>query len=285
MGEALRNIEWRIRHDDQPSDQELIVQQRGVQFDRRGTGRRLLSAGIDFGREAPADRTPVRPEEPQADAGPATTVAIVNHQPMLCESLSAMLADETGLRVIGSATSARGAHDLVLNQRPDVLILDAEFDAMNAMDLLDELHTVNPRLVVVVLMSDDDKATAARALQKGAKGFVLKSAPIHELVEATRWAVKGQVWMSPPLLTGLLQTSSQPVAPESSKLLSALTKRELEVLRLLVEGLGHTAISSRLHVSTNTIRTHCQNLQKKLGVHSAVAAVSVALDAGLRPAA
>jgi DNA-binding NarL/FixJ family response regulator len=285
MGEALRNIDWRFRHDDQASDQELIVQQRGVQFDRRGTGRRLLSADIDLAREAPVVRTPERPQDSLVDLRPATTVAIVNHQPMLCESLSAMLTEETGLRVVGSATSARGAHDLVSNQRPDVLILDAEFDAVNAMDLLDELHSANPRLVVVVLMSDDDKTTAARALQKGAKGFVLKSAPIHELVEATRWAVKGQVWMSPPLLTGLLQTTPQAPSPENSKLLSALTKRELEVLRLLVEGLGHTAISARLHVSTNTIRTHCQNLQRKLGVHSAVAAVSVALDAGLRPAA
>ena len=141
------------------------------------------------------------------------------------------------------------------------------------------------RPAVVLLMADEDHDLAARALQRGVSGFVLKSAPIRELVEAIHWAAKGQLWMSPPLLTGLLHQRPSASTTEAKGRLAQLTKREFDVLNLLIEGFHQSEISRRLFVSENTVRTHSQNLQRKLGVHSAVAAVSVALDAGLRPAA
>jgi DNA-binding NarL/FixJ family response regulator len=91
--------------------------------------------------------------------------------------------------------------------------------------------------------------------------------------------------MSPPLLTGLLHQRPSASTTEAKGRLAQLTKREFDVLNLLIEGFHQSEISRRLFVSENTVRTHSQNLQRKLGVHSAVAAVSVALDAGLRPAA
>jgi DNA-binding NarL/FixJ family response regulator len=214
-----------------------------------------------------------------------TAVAIVDHQPVLCESLSAFLSGEANLRVVGSASTAAEVADLIATRRPDVLILDAEFDTAHGVDILEQIGAMPSSPAIVMLMADEDFATAGRALRMGASGFVLKAAPIRELVEAIHWAAKGQMWMSPPLLTGLLQERPDTGSREAKGRLALLTKRELDVLRLLVEGLSQTAISARLHVSANTVRTHSQNLQKKLGVHSAVAAVSVALDAGLRPAA
>jgi len=214
-----------------------------------------------------------------------TAVAIVNHQPVLCESLSAFISGQSGLRIVGSASTAEQVAELIGTRRPDVLILDVEFDSTFGIDMLKHLRSMPSSPAVVLLMSDADIATARQALQMGTSGFVLKAAPIRDLLEAIRWAAKGQMWMSPPLLTELLQGRSDEGLREAKNRLAMLTRRELDVLCLLVEGLSQMAISARLYVTANTVRTHSQNLQKKLGVHSAVAAVSVAREAGLRPAA
>ena len=137
---------------------------------------------------------------------------------------------------------------------------------------------------VVMLMCDEATAAGASAIQMGVLGLVLKVAPVKELVEAIRLAAKGQMWVFPTAAHRACRVASTPARHREAKdRLSVLTKRELEVLDLLVEGLGHRAIAQRLHVSANTVRTHSQNLQKKLNVHSALAAVAIALDAGMRP--
>jgi DNA-binding NarL/FixJ family response regulator len=220
---------------------------------------------------------------PQAVPMTETAVAIVDHQPVLCESLSVCLSGEPDLRVVGSASTATQVADLVASARPDVLVYDAEFDDSDGAQTLRELQSMPSSPAVVMLMCDEAAASGASAIQMGVLGLVLKVAPVKELVEAIRLAAKGQMWVSPPLLTGLLSGRLDTGQREAKDRLSVLTKRELEVLDLLVEGLGHRAIAQRLHVSANTVRTHSQNLQKKLNVHSALAAVAIALDAGLRP--
>jgi DNA-binding NarL/FixJ family response regulator len=220
---------------------------------------------------------------PKAVTVTETAVAIVDHQPVLCESLSVCLSEEPGLRVVGSASTADQLADLVASARPDVLVYDAEFDDSDGAETLRQLQAMPSSPAVVMLVSDDPEDSGASAIQMGVLGLVLKVAPVKELVEAIRLAAKGQMWVSPPLLTGLLSGRVDPGRREAKDRLSVLTRRELEVLDLLVEGLGHRAIAQRLHVSANTVRTHSQNLQKKLNVHSALAAVAIALDAGLRP--
>jgi DNA-binding NarL/FixJ family response regulator len=214
-----------------------------------------------------------------------TAVAVVDHQPVLCESFSAFLSDQPGIRVVGSASTAAESGDLIATRRPDVLILDSEFASIHGVDVLGKLRTVPSRPGVVMLMANESVGFMSRALRMGVSGLVLRAAPMRDLMEAIHWVAKGQMWVSPPLLTSLLQKRPETGSSDTRCRLQSLTKREFEVLNLLVEGLNQREISSRLFVSANTVRTHNQNLQKKLGVHSAVAAVLVALDAGVRPEA
>ncbi|HEX4218848.1 MAG TPA: response regulator transcription factor [Acidimicrobiales bacterium] len=214
-----------------------------------------------------------------------TAVAIIDSHAVLRESLSAWLDTQLDIRVVGSAPSPSQAVDLVQSLRPDVVILDGDIDpASGAADVLREITGSGMGPAIVLLMSDEDREAAALAMRFGVYGFVLKMAPLQEVAEAVRWAAKEKMWISPPLLTSILsgfRPSSEHFGARDS--LMALTKRELQVLTLMVDGLNHTAIADRLNVSTNTVRTHTQNLQKKLNVHSGLAAVSVALEAGLRP--
>ena len=150
--------------------------------------------------------------------------------------------------------------------------------------MMREVRRRGTRPAVVVLTCHDDAETTERAMRYGASGFVRKVAPVQELVEAIRWAARGEVWMSPPLLTRLLAGWSGPARPEGdADRLARLTDREHEVLQLMVDGLAYGAIAARLNLSVHTVRTHAHNLQAKLGAHSNLAAVSYALEAGIRP--
>jgi DNA-binding NarL/FixJ family response regulator len=213
-----------------------------------------------------------------------TAVAIIESHAVLCESLSAWLDTQLDMRVVGSALSPSQAVDLVMSLRPDVLILDGDIDPTSGADVLREITASGMSPAVVMLMSNEDREAASVAMSLGVYGFVLKIAPLQEVAEAVRWAAKEKMWVSPPLLTSILAGFRSGTDQDRARhSLMPLTKRELQVLTLMVDGLNHSLIAERLHVSTNTVRTHTQNLQKKLNVHSGLAAVSVALEAGLRP--
>jgi len=213
-----------------------------------------------------------------------TAVAIIDSHAVLCESLSAWLDTQLDMRVVGSAPSPSQAVDLVMSLRPDVLILDGDIDSTSGADVLREITASGMSPAVVMLMSNEDREAASVAMSLGVYGFVLKIAPLQEVAEAVRWAAKEKMWVSPPLLTSILAGFRPGTDQDRARhSLMPLTKRELQVLTLMVDGLNHSLIAERLHVSTNTVRTHTQNLQKKLNVHSGLAAVSVALEAGLRP--
>ena len=210
-------------------------------------------------------------------------VAIVDRQPVVCESLSVGLGGEPDLRVVGTASAPGRVVDLVETTRPDVLVLDSELGGPDSPGTLREVLSTPESPAVVMLMADGAVGPGVSAIEGGVLGLVLKVAPLRELVDAVRLAARGQMWVSPPMLTDLLSARFGAGRRGARDRLSALTRRELQVLDLMVEGLGHRAIAQRLEVSANTVRTHSQNLQKKLDVHSALAAVAVALEAGNRP--
>ncbi|HLI15087.1 MAG TPA: response regulator transcription factor [Acidimicrobiales bacterium] len=213
-----------------------------------------------------------------------TTVAIVDTHPVLRDGLTACLAHEPDIRVVGTASSLSQVPDLVATSHPEVVVLDADLDDTDATNLIPRLKALQHAPAVVLLTCRDDAEAMATAMRMGASACVLKVAPVQDLVSAVRWAGRGEMWISPPLIASLfaeLRSRSTTTRPHS--LLASLTERELQILELLVEGLGHQEIADRLHLAVNTVRTHTRNIQLKLNVHSNLAAVSVALDAGLRP--
>jgi two-component system, NarL family, response regulator LiaR len=213
------------------------------------------------------------------------TVAIVDDHDVFTEALSVRLGQEPDLRVVATTTSAERALDLVALHQPDVVVLDVELDLANGLDLSVDLRNGPHRPAVVILTCRDDRETAAAALRMGASAVVLKLGPIHDLITAIRCAFRGEAWVSPSLLTGLLaEMRSGPSDGADRSGIEELTSRELEILSLMVEGQRYAEIARRLGLSVNTVRTHAHNLQKKLNVHSRVAAISVGLRAGLRPA-
>ncbi len=210
---------------------------------------------------------------------PDIRLVIADSQPLLTEGLSACLREEPGITVAAAVSDVGEALRSLERDQPDVVIVDAAIAAAEGGVFLRRLRSSESVPAVVLLAGEQDRRQAVDALRNGAIGFVLKVAPLRELVEAVRSAARGQMWISPPLLATLLSELREPARSESSaKRVHQLTEREREVLGLMVEGCGHAAIAERLNLAVNTVRTHTRNIQTKLGVHSNIAAVSVALE-------
>lgn len=161
-----------------------------------------------------------------------------------------------------------------------LLIVESVFDGHSCVEWISEVGAVAPNVDVVVLTADEREECAQRSMAAGARAFVHKSRGLDTLIETLRRVRSGEV----TLLPAIVPTSS---APDSHlrHLASYLTRRELDCLRLLAEGMDTAEMARELNVSTATIRSHVQFVLTKLGVHSRTEAASVAIRHGLVAAA
>jgi two-component system NarL family response regulator len=210
---------------------------------------------------------------------------IVEDHAVFCEALTARIDRETDLRVVGSVSTCAQVLPAVATTRPDIVLLDIELGNDLGTEIIEELTKDLRAPKVVVLTCRTDSATAMAAISKGASAFVHKAATMEELLFAIHTAAAGEIWVSPTMLSRMLPAliPSNGRAMADNRLLQ-LTDREREVLVLMVNGLPNSAIAERLHLSIHTVRTHVHNLQKKLNVHSKLAAVAVAHSVGIQPA-
>jgi DNA-binding NarL/FixJ family response regulator len=200
-------------------------------------------------------------------------------------ALAHRLGAEPDLEIVGVAASAAQAEVLAGSLRPDLAVVDVELGTDDGLALAARLSALERGPVVVVVTCHADASTATEAVEAGATGFVAKDAPVDQLLLAIRAALLGETWL-PGHLVGpvvrLLRAGS-PSRPPDADPVARLTAREREVLGLLAAGLDRSAIGTRLFLSPNTVRTHIQNVLRKLQVHSSIEAVGIALRHGVRP--
>jgi DNA-binding NarL/FixJ family response regulator len=146
----------------------------------------------------------------------------------------------------------------------------------DGVDALAELKSLRPRMNVLVLTAASSDDVLVRALEAGAAGFLSKTRSLAEVTTAVRAANQGEVSISPEMLARLLPKLTRVPGPDP-----ALTRREQEVLGMLAHGLSNAAIAAELSVSVNTVRNHVANLSAKLGAHSKLEAMSIAIQRGL----
>lgn len=210
-------------------------------------------------------------------AEPALKVLIVDDHRMFAESLARLLADEPGMSVVGSSPTAEDALALADRHRPDVILVDYQLPGMDGTDLARQLKQIDPQVQVVMLTGFSDDRVLLDAIEAGCSGFLTKEQAADEVAEAIRAVASGEALISPELLSRLLPQlhlrNRQPGAD--------LTDRERELLTYLARGLTNRAIASELFLSVNTIRNYVQAILNKLGAHSKLEAVSIAVRAGI----
>lgn len=223
-------------------------------------------------------------EGPQSSSGDPIRVFLVDDHELFLDALARRLEVEPALHLVGRETSAVDARRTLAHVQADVLIVDAQLDNENGIELV--AHALHDHLVpaAVVVTAHDNVEVAAQAVRAGARGFVSKLDHIDELVDTVAAVHQGETRLPNRLLAGILG-ELQRASREDDELLrrlDMLTDREREVLAMLASGADRQAIARSLFISAHTVRTHVQRILTKLNVHSQLEAVSVALRAGLQ---
>ena len=234
---------------------------------------------------ATADRAPS--PGAAASSGPGRVrrrlirVVLVEDHRLLAEMLSEALGEEPDLRVVGIARTVADA-TMLAKLRPDVVLMDYRLPDGTGAQATRAIKVRWPTARVVMLTALDDDETMMESIRAGADGYLTKDRAVAEVVAAVRAAHAGESLLTRSVIVAIAARIT--VAREHHVELAhipALTPRELEVLRALATGLSSAEIGARLSVSVNTVRTHIQNLTGKLGAHSKLEAVAIAMRRGL----
>jgi two-component system, NarL family, response regulator DevR len=217
---------------------------------------------------------------------PATTasarpirVLIVDDHDVLASSLAMMLDAEPDITAVGVATTLEQARALIGSAQPDVLLLDHRMPDGDGVTAIPSLRELRPSIGIVVLTASSADHVLLAAIEAGASGFLSKTRSLDEVTAAVRAAAAGESVISPEMLARLLPRFGR----SSPHAVDELTEREREVLALVAEGLSNAAIAQRLIVSVHTVRNHIASLSGKLGAHSKLEALSIAVRRGLLP--
>jgi DNA-binding NarL/FixJ family response regulator len=207
-------------------------------------------------------------------------VLIVDDQPLARAGFRAVLEATGTVEVVAEAESGEQAIELAGRHDPDVVLMDVRMPGMDGI----EATRLMPRQKVLILTTFGLDDYIIEALRAGASGFLLKDAPVEELVRAIRTVAAGDAQLSPAVTKRLLDQVARrlPSAVQrDTDSLDELTEREREVLRLLAVGMSNAEIAAALVVSEPTVKTHVSSVLSKLGLRDRVQAVIYAYENGL----
>jgi len=188
-----------------------------------------------------------------------------------------------GVSVVGEATDGDGAVALAREREPDVVVVDLSMPGTPGIDAVRRILAASPRAQVIVLTVSAKQSDALEALAAGACCYLLKDTRVEELVASIRLAAAGHAVLSREIARALaeqVRTGSQRAA-EAAENGSALSARELEVLRLIVEGADNATIGRELSISGHTVKQHVTSILNKLGMQNRVQAAVCAVRTGL----
>lgn len=207
-------------------------------------------------------------------------VLLVDDHSSFRQPLAFMLDREPDITVVGQAGTLAEAESL--KDDADIAVVDLDLPDGSGVDLIRDLRIVNPHAAVLVLTASTNRDELAQAVEAGAAGVLHKSARITEIVDGLRRLAGGESLLSHAEMIELLRlaTRRREEDREAQFALGQLTAREREVLASLAEGLTDKEIAQRLHVSTQTVRTHMVNILSKLGVNSRLQALVFAIRHG-----
>jgi DNA-binding NarL/FixJ family response regulator len=207
------------------------------------------------------------------------SVFIVDDHAFFRSGLRSLLA-EHDFPVVGEAATGEAALPLVERRRPQVVVMDLSMPGMSGVETTRALLRRLPEVVVLVVTVSATEADVLQALEAGASGYLLKDSAPDEIVRAVEAAVDGDTPLS-PRVAGLIVQRARGRGGELDASTASLSEREVEVLRLLAEGLDNNEIALRLYLSPTTVKRHVSTIFSKAGVSNRVQAAIWAVRAGI----
>jgi DNA-binding NarL/FixJ family response regulator len=202
----------------------------------------------------------------------ATRILIADDHHLVAESLSMLLGTVDGFHVVGTVNNGWQALSFAEKNTVDIVLADYHMPLLNGIEMTMRLKDTSPKTRSIMLTMSEEAQHIKEALKVGIYGYVMKSAEKPELINAIRTVANGEKYFSERIVKKLAEIPEyqSPNGKTRVEDVNPLTKREIEILKLITEDLSNIEIGDRLHISTTTVETHRRNLMKKLGVNSAI---------------
>jgi two-component system, NarL family, response regulator LiaR len=207
-------------------------------------------------------------------------VLIVEDDPMMQLGLEQSLSNTANIVVVGQADDGYTAVETAQRLRPDVIVMDIGLPRQDGIAATQQIKAAQPNVRVVMLTSHTTENEVIGALSSGADAYCVKGTSVDRLLTAIQAAYEGASYLDPQVARQVMEHLKPPANVEAN-VVGQLSQRELEVLKLMVEGLSNPEIAAKLYLSPNTVKTHVRGIMNKLAVDDRVQAAVVALRAGL----
>ena len=215
-------------------------------------------------------------------------ILLVDDQTIIRQGLRSLLESQSDFQIVGEAENGKKAIALVEElydtpQQPDLILMDVRMPVMDGVAAIKKLAQQFSSLSVLVLSTFDDDEYITKAMQFGAKGYLLKDTPIEEIADAIRAAIKGYTQLGPGLFQKFLTQSAQnqlDIPKELPSVLQALSPREKEVLSLIAKGASNKEIAQELYISERTVKAHITSILSQLNLRDRTQAAILATQYG-----
>lgn len=209
---------------------------------------------------------------------PLVKILIVEDDPMMQLGLEQTLGDHGHFQIVGQAADGHTAVEMAQQLQPDVIVMDIGLPRQDGIAATQQIKAVLPNVRIVMLTSHTTETEVIAALSSGADAYCIKGTNVDRLLAAIAAAQEGATYLDPQIARRVIDHLKLPL---STAPVGQLSQRELDVLKLIVEGYSNQEIAAALYLSPNTIKTHIRGIMNKLAVDDRVQAAVVALRTGL----
>lgn len=198
-------------------------------------------------------------------------VLCVDDHPIVREGVAALVREQPDMELVAEADTGNGAMQQFHEHAPDITIIDLRLPDLSGIDVIESLRVDAPEAKFLVLSSSEGDADIRRAFEAGAQAYLIKATVRSELVDAIRTVHAGKRWVSSTIASKLIPSPHD----------VTLTRREVEILRLVAEGFRNKEIGGELAIAEETVKMHLKNIMQKLGASDRTQAVTIALRRGI----
>lgn len=225
----------------------------------------------------PTTGSPIQEDKKSSLISTKTRIFILDDHPIVRQGIGEMINDESDMTVCGESDNYQEAMGVVESLKPDVILVDISLSGSSGLEFLKSLKIQYPDCKALILSMHDETLYAERALREGARGYIMKQEATEKIMDAIRHVMKGQIYLSDHMMERILEKKYGGISADASPI-EALSDRELEVFRMIGEGISTSLIAKQLHRSVKTIETYRARIKVKLNLKNNMELIRLAMN-------
>jgi DNA-binding NarL/FixJ family response regulator len=208
----------------------------------------------------------------------ARRILLVDDHPVVREGLAESINRESGLVVCAQAEAHREALNAIESTKPDLVVIDLILKESSGLELIKDIHTRWPQILILVVSMHDENVYAERVLRAGAKGYITKQEATQNIVQAIQRVLSGSIYLSDKTSSTILERLASHPEQASNSISDLLADRELEVFEMTGQGMSTREIARQLHIDTKTVDTYRTRIKEKLKLDTSSALLKLAIQ-------